>query len=66
MTSNGKDEPISVIINLILGAYILGAIPWGLFELVVWLQPGTPYKLTDVLFFTFIWPLRFLIWTLMG
>ncbi len=66
MTAIEKDEPISVTLNLLLTGYVLGAIPWGLFELVIWMQPGTPYKLSDVLFFTLIWPLRFLMWAVMG
>ena len=61
MSAIEKNEPISVSLKLVLGSYLFGAIPRGLFELVVWMQPGTPYQLSDVLFFTFIWPLRFLI-----
>ena len=45
-----------------IAAYLIGAVPWGLFELVTWAQPGVPYSFGDVVIFTLIWPLRFLMW----
>jgi hypothetical protein len=45
-----------------VAAYLIGAVPWGLFELVTWAQPGVPYSVSDVVIFTLIWPLRFLMW----
>ncbi|MEY3174304.1 MAG: hypothetical protein RLZZ436_2218 [Planctomycetota bacterium] len=66
MSEAKTQESVPVWFTLIFAAYVIGAVPWFFVELIMWTQPGTPYSFSDVVFFTFIWPLRFLMWLLLS
>jgi hypothetical protein len=65
MSDVKNSENVPIWFTTLLATYVIGAVPWFFVELVMWAQPGTPYSFSDVVFFTFIWPLRFLMWLLL-
>ncbi|MEZ5941382.1 MAG: hypothetical protein R3C18_08330 [Planctomycetaceae bacterium] len=66
MASSAATDSFPTWFSTLVSAYLIGAIPWGLFEMSMWLQPGVPYGFGDVVFFTLLWPLRLLMWVTLG